>query len=359
MLRLRRENKILDNKINPGNGTQTDIENLAILNNQLIEIRRHKLKGAYIRSRADWLEYGEKPSKFFLNLENKIFTELKLDENTTITSQDQILLRITQFYKDLYSEKESQTDEKYRDIIPEQLTQGEKDRLEEPITKRELDKALNQMKNNKSPGVDGYSTQFLKVFWPQLGTFFPNYINYSYNKGILTDSLTQGLITCLPKPGKPRNLIKNWRPISLLNTTYKLLSLCITNRLREILCRVISREQKGFLKGRTISDCTRLMYDLIYSYLSTNTDGLILLIDFEKAFDSLSWKFIHETLENFNFGKNFIKWIKLFQNNTKSRIILNGHLSESFTLERGCPQGDPISPYFVLRNSCSSFQTEQ
>ena len=204
------------------------------------------------------------------------------------------------------------------------------------------------MKNNKSPGLDGYSTEFFKVFWPQLGTFFLNYINYSYNKGILTDSLTQGLITCLPKPGKPRNLIKNWRPISLLNTTYKLLSLCITNRLREILCRVISSEQKGFLKGRIISDCTRLIYDLIYSCQSTDTEGLILLIDFEKAFDSLSWKFIHETLKKINFGKNFIKWIKLFPNNTKSRIILNGHLSEPFTLERGCRQGDPISPYLFI-----------
>ena len=103
-----------------------------------------------------------------------------------------------------------------------------------------------------------------------------------------------------------------------------------------------------------MADCTRLMLDIIYSCQSKRTDGLILLVNFEKAFDSLSWDFINETLKSFNFGDNFIKWISNFP----IQIKLENHtqrffLSDSFPLERGCRQGGLISSYlFIL---CSEF----
>ena len=67
------------------------------------------------------------------------------------------------------------------------------------------------------------------------------------------------------------------------------------NRLRKVLSRIISKEQKGFLEGRSIADCSRLMFDIIHSCECINIDGLILLVDFEKAFDSLSWEFIQKS----------------------------------------------------------------
>ena len=124
---------------------------------------------------------------------------------------------------------------------------------------------------------------------------------------------------------------------------------------RPILDRIISTEQKGFLSGRSISDCTRVMYDTISECEKSKINGLIHLVDFEKAFDSLSWKYIHESLEKFNFGPNFRKWITLFQCGSNSSVILNGHLSNSFQLHRGCRQGDPISPYLCIL--CSEFLT--
>ena len=77
--------------------------------------------------------------------------------------------------------------------------------------------------------------------------------------------------------------------------------------------------------------------------------GLIVLIDFEKAFDSIDWEFISKTLKFFNFGPNIIKWINSIQLNSYSYIVQNGHISEKVLLHRGCRQGDPVSPYiFVL-----------
>ena len=158
----------------------------------------------------------------------------------------------------------------------------------------------------------------------------------------------EGTITCLPKSGKARNLIKNWRPISLLNTSYKIISTCITNRLRPLLKTVISPEQKGFLEGRTINECTRIIYDIINESHQQNIEGLILLIDFEKAFDSISWDFIRNTVKKMNFGDSFIKWVDMFHHGSTSKILLNGHYSIPFPLEIGCRQGDPISPYLFI-----------
>ena len=76
--------------------------------------------------------------------------------------------------------------------------------------------------------------------------------------------------------------------------------------------------------------------------------GLILLIDFEKAFDSLEWGYIFKVLKAYNFGKDFIKWIKVLYNDPCSCVINNGFFSQQFLLERGCRQGDPLSPYIFI-----------
>ena len=95
------------------------------------------------------------------------------------------------------------------------------------------------------------------------------------------------------------------------------------------------------------------MFDVINGCNEKKIDGLILLVDFEKAFDSISWPFITTALEEMNFGEKFINWVHMFQQGSTSKITLNGHFSLPFSLQRECRQGDPISPYlFIL---CSEF----
>ena len=85
--------------------------------------------------------------------------------------------------------------------------------------------------------------------------------------------------------------MKNWRPISLLNVLYKLGSSCIAERMKSVLPNIIHNDQKGFVSGRFIGENLRLIYDIMFEAKVQNIPGLILLIDFEKAFDSVSWRF--------------------------------------------------------------------
>ena len=112
---------------------------------------------------------------------------------------------------------------------------------------------------------------------------------------------------------------------------------------------LINEDQTGFISGRYIGDNIRLLYDMIEYLNKKNMRGLLLNIDFEKAFDSLDWGFMRKVLEKFGFGESMQKWVEIFYKDIKSTVIVNGQASSWFNIERGCRQGDPISPYiFVL-----------
>ena len=111
---------------------------------------------------------------------------------------------------------------------------------------------LKKMKNDKSPGLSGFSADFFKVFWKRLGQFVLRSINYGYATGKLSESQRQGIITCIPKENKSKQFLKNWRPLTLLDTVYKIASGTIANRLKQVLDNIISCDQTGFLKGRFI-----------------------------------------------------------------------------------------------------------
>ena len=147
---------------------------------------------------------------------------------------------------------------------------------------------------------------------------------------------------CL-RADKPRQFLKNWRPISLLNVTYKLISSVIATRLKKVMDRIISKTQTGFLTDRFIGESTRLIYDIMKHTEDENIKGLLMLIDFEKAFDSISWNFLYKCFNFYNFGDNIIKWVKLLNTEITASVQQCGFLSESFEVHRGCRQGDPIA----------------
>ena len=329
---------------------------LAQKKDRLEEIRKAKIQGVMLRSRVRYEELGEKPTKYFFNLENRQFTNKVMnkiiDENgDEYTKTKDVLNCQKRFYENLYNDINIIDDTHISDILGEnetKLSEQEAENLEGEITLTELAQALKNMKNDKSPELDGFTAEFFKFFWIDIGVFVLRSLNMGYRTGNLSVTQKQGIITCLPKPNKNRHFLKNWRPISLLNVVYKLASAVIANRIKVVLNSLIHEDQKGFISGRFISENVKLIYDILFETKSQNLPGLILSVDFEKAFDTVSWKFIEKVLDYFNFGPSVKSWIKLFQNGSESCIIQNGHMSDFLQLKRGCRQGDPLSPYIFI-----------
>ena len=143
--------------------------------------------------------------------------------------------------------------------------------------------------------------------------------------------------------------LKNWRPITLLTTDYKILTKALANRLRNVLPMIIHTDQTACIKGRTIDDNASLIRDAIYYAYETNKKLAIVTIDQLKAFDRVDYGFLFKTLAKFGFGHQFIKWIKILYKQVCSSVKVNGWMTAFIDLERGLRQACPLSmPLYIL-----------
>lgn len=329
---------------------------LATNKERLEQMRELKLDGIITRARARWYEKGEKHSKYFLNLEKRNYVSrnivsLRNSDNELTTDQKEIMETLVQHYKNLFSERtfDRQGAALYlEDATIHEVSQSRAQEICAPFTVEEFTETLKHMSNNRAPGPDGFPNEFYKFFWGSLKHYFFKMVVESLETQSLPPSLQDGIIILIPKPQKPRNEIRSYRPITLLNSSYKIISSAIANRMKKIMPEVIGREQTGFIKGRNIADNTRLTYDLIQQLKAEKRTALFLSLDIQDAFNSVNWEFVRLVLKSRKFPAEVIHWFDMLYVGASSRIVHNGHISEKIELKRSCRQGDPVSPYFFL-----------
>ena len=199
------------------------------------------------------------------------------------------------------------------------------------------------------PGSDGLPAEFYRVFWTNIPNLLINALNYAHETSQLSITQRRGVIKLIPKKDAEPYFIKNWRPLTLLNCDYKIAAKAVANRLKKVLPDLISCDQTGFMKGRFIGENIRLIDYVIRFTKEKNIPGLLLFLDFDKAFDTIEWPFIMKSLQYFSFGPSVVNWVKCLYSNIESCFLNNGWTSNFFKIERGVRQGCPLSPYlFVL-----------
>ena len=324
--------------------------------NKLEQIYQEKVDGIRIRSKCDWYEYGEKSSKFFLNLEKNRATQNHirtiLSNEKEVDDQKEINNELYSFYKTLFSQKKQFPKHNFESYLNQitipKLTKERLQECEGEITEAELFKALQSMENNKTPGNDGLTKEFYVTFWMDVKIPLILSVKKAFYKKELSTSQKQAIIKLIEKKEKDKRFIKNWRPISLLNVDVKLISKVLATRLRNVLPNLISSSQTAYVKNRFISEGGRLISDILEVTDYFKINGLLLTIDIEKAFDSVNHLFLISVLDKYGFGKEFIEWIKILLKNQESCVINGGRTTKYFKLERGTRQGDPISAYLFI-----------
>uniref|UniRef100_A0A8C5QA48 Reverse transcriptase domain-containing protein n=1 Tax=Leptobrachium leishanense TaxID=445787 RepID=A0A8C5QA48_9ANUR len=218
-----------------------------------------------------------------------------------------------------------------------------------PFTEEEVRKAVKALPKNKAPGPDGFSNLYYQTFADILIPTLTKLFNHIKSTGVIPPEMLQATIVTLPKPGKPPTSCANFRPISLLNVDAKLYAKLLASRMAPLLPLLISAEQTGFVAGRQTCDNTRRFYNIIDIAYRTNTTGLLLALDAEKAFDRLHWGYMRKALEVFGFPALFINSIMSLYSLPTAKVLASGFLSSSFSITNGTRQGCPLSPLiFVL-----------
>ena len=217
--------KHLDNVNNSNSLYHIVAERIFTLKKELENIMEYRSKRAIIRSKSRWYNEGEKNSRYFLNLEKRhckqgTISQLKINDTVFVTTDGDILSECTAFYKNLCASKnpdilQSTSFSKVNSIS---LTSEEQSLCEGPLTQKECFEALKNMESDKTPGTDGLPAEFYKVFWADISSFLISALNYGFDSGHLSVTQRRGVIKLIPKKDAELYFIKNWRPITLLNT---------------------------------------------------------------------------------------------------------------------------------------------
>ena len=176
---------------------------------------------------------------------------------------------------------------------------------------------------DKAPGPDGFNGMFLKKCWPLIKEDFYALCQDFFDFNINLENINGSYITLIPKVPTPE-IVNNFRPISLLNCSIKILTKILAERLQKVILLILDANQYGSIKSRTIQDCIAWCFEYIHQCQQSKRPIIVLKLDFAKAFDTIEHNAIIQVMRHMGFPDKWLEWINLIFSSGYSSMLLNG-----------------------------------
>ncbi|GKV48276.1 hypothetical protein SLEP1_g55098 [Rubroshorea leprosula] len=219
--------------------------------------------------------------------------------------------------------------------------------LTQPFTEDEVKLVVWSCDSSKAPGLDGFSFGLLKNEWEVIKVDVMKFLTDFHKNGRLVRGSNASFLVLIPKTENPQG-IKEYRPISLIGCPYKILAKLLANRLSKVLSTIIGETQSAFIKGRQLLNGVMVTNEAIEGMRKKKSKGFIFKIDFEKAYDNVSWSFLDYMMERMGFNKVWRGWISECLKSSIVSVLINGSATKEFAMSRGRRQGDPLAPFLFL-----------
>jgi exonuclease III len=339
----------LDKKAETDRLSDQEINLKHYLKERLVTLLREEELKWYERAKVKTLLEGDTNTRFFHLVANGKHRKQHIykleDERGIVVGDDCLKSHITNYYKNLFGTPEHSEITLMENHILDipQVSQEENDILVADFTESEVREAIFQMEHNKAPGPDGFPAEFYQVFWEVIKDDLLSLFHDFHNENLDLFSLNFGIITLIPKL-QGATTIRQFRPICVLNVSFKIFTKVGTNRLNKVAKTVVRPTQTAFMPGRNIMEGVVILHETIHELHTKKRDGVIFKIDFEKAYDKVKWSFLQQTLRMKGFSPKWCRWIQNMVTGGSVGIKVNDDIGPYFQTRRGLRQGDPMSP---------------
>eukprot|EP00253_Pinus_taeda_P020349 PITA_20349 len=314
-----------------------------------------------IKSCSLWLKAGDRNTKYFHRqyracLSRNHITEIITTRGQVCRGFDQIKEAAVNHFQNLLSVDKDGSEgdiSKFLTNIPQLVSAYDNSILLSPVTEEEIANIVWSMEPDKAPGLDGFSIHFYRKCWDLIKTDLIRMVHCFMRKAKIGGGISSTFLALIPKEASLSSFDR-YRPISLCNSSYKIMAKLLANRIKPLLQKLISPAQRGFVKGRHILDNVILVQEALHSSHSCKEQGMLIKPDMCNAFDRVNRSYLYMVLSSFGFSHDFINLIKACLEKIWIAPI-NGRPANFFLATRGLRQGCPLSPilYSLMENSLS------